>query len=345
MLELHNIHIALGDLKIEIQQLKVEKGDYLAIMGPTGAGKTVLLESIAGLHALHGGKVMLNGRDITHMAPNKRGIAMVYQDYVLFPHLSVLDNIIYPLRIRKNRDFSFAMKLANMLEIEHLLDRKPNTLSGGEMQRVALARALVTRPNVVLLDEPFSSLDRKTKCKVRKIVKDTISELNATVIHITHDAETAWVMANKVAVMHKGKIVQVGSTEDIFTHPKTEFVANFVDTNILKGEVIDVQDSLTAVKVGNVKLYTAAPAKGNVVLSIRPENIIVSKAKIESSMRNELHGQIESMESTGSIVKLRIKIDDMALVSTLTPNAIHALSLEPNAEVFVYFKASSVHVL
>ena len=345
MLELRDLHIALSDFEIEIQELNVDDEDYLAIMGPTGAGKTVLLESIAGLHTPQSGKVILDGRDITDLAPNKRGIAMVYQDYVLFPHMTVLDNITYPLRLKKERDFSFAMKLADMLEIGHLLDRKPHTLSGGEMQRVALARALVIKPNVVLMDEPFSSLDQKTKCKVRKIVKNAIQELEATVIHITHDAETAWLMANKIAIMHNGKIVQMDKIEDVFMHPSTEFVAEFVDTNILKGEVIGEQDSLTIVKINNVKIYTAAHAEGNVVLSIRPENIIVSRNRIVSSMRNELHGKIVSMERTGSIVKLRIKIGDMYIVSTLTPNAIHALSLEPNAEVFVYFKASSVHVV
>ncbi len=346
MLEIENLEIVLGeDTRISIPNLKVERGDYLAIMGTTGAGKTVLLETIAGFHRPRRGRIMLNGRDITSLPPNKRGMAMVYQDFMLFPHMSVRKNIEYPLRVRRVKDEKKVNEIAELMEIAELLDRRPKTLSGGEMQRVAIARALITDPEIILMDEPFSSLDRKTREKTRKIVKRAVRGLKATVIHITHDMETAWVMANKIAIMHNGKLLQVGTTDEILSRPNPEFVAEFLDSNVLRGDVVGVRDGLTVVRVGSREIYTSDSASGKVHVSIRPESIILSRREIESSMRNGLRGKVVMMDPRGTVVRITVDFGDFSLVSVLTPNAIHALSIEEGEEVFAYFKASSVRVV
>ncbi len=343
MLEIKNLLVELKDIKIEIPHLLVEKGDYMALMGTSGAGKTVLVESIAGFYPLKRGEIYINNERIDTKPPNKRNIAIVYQDFMLFLHMTVEENIKYPLKIRKKREN--IREIAELLGIEALLNRYPRTLSGGELQRCALARALVLNPEILLLDEPFSSLDRKNRENMRKLVKDVVKELAVEVIHITHDVETAWLMANKVAIMHDGKLVQIGTIDEVFSKPNPEFVADFVDANIIGGEVIGTEDSLTAVKVGNEKIYISERANGKVLLSIRPENIIVAKNRIESSMRNALRGKIIEMENRGTTVRLLLQFQGFSLVSILTPNAIHALSLKEGDEIFVYFKASSVRVV
>ena len=345
MLKINDLKVKLGDTVVEIPYLRVEKGDYIAIIGTTGAGKTVLVETIAGFHRVERGEIIMNGEEITTFPPNKRNIAIVYQDFMLFPHMTVQENIFYPLHVKKIKNHSLVNKIISLLKIENLLDRYPKTLSGGEMQRVSLARALATQPEVIFLDEPFSSLDRKTKEVVRRIVKDTVKSFDATVIHITHDVETAWLMANKVAVMHQGKLMQFGDIEDVFFRPNPEFVADFVDTNVLRGEVVGKKEGLVEVAVGNEKIYISESVSGEVLLSIRPENIIVAKNEIESSMRNSLTGRIGKMENHGMVVRLIIDFNGFSLISVLTPNAIHALSIKKGDEVFVYFKAVSVRVL
>jgi molybdate transport system ATP-binding protein len=344
MLEIDSLLIVLGGTKIEIPHLDVEDGDYLAIMGTTGAGKTVFLETIAGFHTPVRGEIKINGKNIVAMAPHRRGMAIVYQDYMLFPHMSARENIEYPLRMRKLRGGDSVRRMAELLEIEHLLDRYPGTLSGGEQQRVAIARALITNPRILLMDEPFSSLDRKTRERVRKTVKNAICETGATVIHITHDLETARIMANKIAIMHDGKLVQSGDINDILSRPGSRFVAEFVDANILRGRA-KKDGAITVVEIGENKIYVSEEAQGDVYLSIRPEDIIVSKEKIKSSMRNSLYGRIKEMRNEGRVVRLTLDFDDFVLYCILTPNAVEALSLREGDDIFAYFKASSVRVL
>ncbi len=343
MLKIENLLITLGDTKVEIPNMIVEKGDYVAIMGTTGAGKTVLAEAIVGFHVPTRGKVYLNGKDILSIPINKRGIAIVYQDYMLFPHMSVLENIQYPLKMTKKS--GELKKIVELLEIESLLNRHPNTLSGGEMQRVALARALVTEPEVIIMDEPFSSLDRRTRTKVRRIVKEALNALGATVIHITHDIETAMLMANKLGVMHDGKMVQFGDISEIINNPKTEFVAEFMEMNILHGKVDGTRDSLTVIDVNGTKIYSSSSGEGEVMVAIKPESIIISKNRIESSMRNMLQGKIDKIVRHGNVEHVHLSFPSFKLLSILTPNAIEALSLKTGTEVYVYFKASAVRII
>ena len=206
-LTIENFSITLGDFKAENLNLKVNAGEYCIIIGPTGAGKTILLETIAGIHRLKTGRIYLHGRDITDMPPELRGIGIVYQDYMLFPHMTIGDNIAFGLkqrgvsmeeRVRKTAE------IANKLGIGHLLGRYPQTLSGGEKQRAAIARAVILRPKVLLLDEPLSALDNTTRESLRRELKKLHNEMHTTIIHITHHFEDIYSLADRVVVMREG---------------------------------------------------------------------------------------------------------------------------------------------
>ncbi len=206
VLEVVNISLRMKNFFLKNINFYVLKGEHFAIVGPTGSGKSLLLETIAGIRKPDSGKIILNGVDITDLPPEKRGIGIVYQDFVLFPHMSVYDNIAYGLKVKRCKNIDVRVKeLAKMLEIEHLLDRMPETLSGGEKQRVAIARALAVNPEVILLDEPFSALDKETRITLRNRIIGLLKEKGVSVIHVTHieeDAETA----DRIAKMRKGKL-------------------------------------------------------------------------------------------------------------------------------------------
>ncbi len=203
-LKVENLWLRLKDFSLKGVSFEVHENEHFAIVGPTGSGKSLLLETIAGVYIPDSGKITLMGKDITFAPPEKRGVGMVYQDCALFPHMSVYDNIAYGLRMRGSKNVrDEVLKLAEMLEIEHLLDRKPSTLSGGEKQRVAIARALAVKPKLMLLDEPFSSLDAETRIRLRKEIFRVLK--NVTVLHVTHiedDAENA----DRIARMKDGRL-------------------------------------------------------------------------------------------------------------------------------------------
>ncbi len=245
MLRLEDISLRLGEFRLREISLNVRPGNYLALLGPTGTGKTVLLETIAGIHKPGSGRIYINGRDITSLAPEKRHLGIVYQDYALFPHLTVFQNIAFGLRLKgaPGREIRQAVeKMAGFLEIGHLLKRRPNRLSGGERQRVALARALVIEPYVLLLDEPLSALDRSTRSRIQNELKRIHIELGVTIIHITHDLTEAFFLADQLAVIENGKLLQEGPPEEVCRHPADRSVAELVGIeNMIEATVEDTR--------------------------------------------------------------------------------------------------------
>jgi len=347
MIEIKDLHVNVGEFRIYVDELKVEDGDYLIIVGPTGAGKTILLETIAGFHVPSKGKILLHGKDITHLPPQKRGISMVYQDYMLFPHMTVRENIAYPLKVRGEK-LEDVEEIARKLEIEHLLDRYPNTLSGGERQRVAIARAVIIKPRILLLDEPFSALDPGMRNSARKLVGDFIGEMEIDTIHVTHDFSDAWVLGNKLAVMRDGKIVRVGTVEDVFADPQDDFVAQFLgSTNILKGIVRERVGDLIAVEVDGHRIYTVddAPIDKEVLVSVRPESIVISKELIHTSQRNEIDFEIEDISQEGHIVWLYLRSGELRMKAMLTPNAVESLGIRKGEHVYGSFKAAATKIV
>jgi ABC-type Fe3+/spermidine/putrescine transport system ATPase subunit len=249
MLQLHNIGLQLGSFRLASFNLHIQRGEYRVLLGPTGTGKTVLLETIAGLHTPHRGTLILDGRDITNTVPEKRHIGVVYQNYALFPHLNVFDNIAFGLRIQGRSNKSIkgkVMEMADFLGIRHFLIRSPRNLSGGECQRVALARALVLEPEMLLLDEPLSAVDRLTRDRLQGELKRIHQQLAITILHITHDLNEAFFLADTITVMREGIILQEGTPDEISLQPATRFVAelmgmkNFLPAQVHSDESLEV---------------------------------------------------------------------------------------------------------
>lgn len=235
MLKIQNLNKNLGEFTLKNINFEIEKGEYFVLLGPSGTGKSIILETIAGLYKPDSGRIYFNEIDLTNEYPENREIGFVYQDYVLFPHISVKENIIFGLKQKKLSKSEINKKLddiLSMFNISHLINRKPLTLSGGEKQRVAIARAIITSPKILLMDEPLSSLDPKTKEEFIYMLKDIHNKRKNTVIHVTHDFNEALFLADKIAVINNGTIVEVGTPKEIFKNPTSDFVANFTSLKL-----------------------------------------------------------------------------------------------------------------
>jgi molybdate transport system ATP-binding protein len=345
MLQITGLVKTLGSFSLVDVNLTIEDGEYFIILGPTGAGKTILLETIAGIHSPDAGSITLGGHEISLMEPEKRGVGMVYQDYMLFPHMTVEKNIEFGLRQQKIDPSTIRKQVgeaAEMLGIGHLLERYPGTLSGGEQQRAAIARALVLRPRVLLLDEPLSALDAATRERLRRELKVIHTAMRTTIVHITHHFEDIFALADRVAVMQNGTVVQAGTPEEIFQRPATEFVASFTGMeNVFSGRS-RLADGEALIDVGPISLHTAADIEGDVYVGIRPEEVIVSREPFESSAVNTFRGVVTEVRRNGMFS--RIVVDaGVPFVCVLTRQSIRRLGLAEGESVYVTFKASAVH--
>jgi multiple sugar transport system ATP-binding protein len=293
---------AVSDLNLEVRDK-----EFLVLLGPSGCGKTRTMRMVAGLEEVTAGEIFIGSDRVNDVLPKYRDVAMVFQSYALYPHLSVADNIGYPLKIRKvpqDKRRRMVTEVARRVELDSLLDRLPKQLSGGQRQRVALARAIIRTPKVFLMDEPLSNLDAKLRVQMRAELKHLQHELQVTTIYVTHDQIEAMTLAHRVAVMNKGVIEQLGTPKEIYNDPRTLFVAGFIGSppmNLIDGEVKDgVFTSLGGVKVDGLGSATVARA----VLGARPEDIHVLPA---ASAKANIVAPIYSVELTGesTLVTLR----------------------------------------
>ena len=300
LLELKNIKKSFtpGEDVLDDICLTVARGEFVTLLGSSGCGKTTTLRIIAGLEQTDSGSVWINGQDVTKLPPDKRDVNTVFQNYALFPHMNVAENIGYGLKLRKVPRGEIKKKVAQMLELVQLEGyekRKPSELSGGQKQRVAIARALVNNPKVLLLDEPLGALDLQLRRAMQIELKHLQKKLGITFIYITHDQEEAINMSDRIAVMRDGRIEQIGTPDEIYNHPKTSYVATFVgNANILHGVAESIQGENAIVKIGNdrviVKLETSQrdtedtgakqylSAGEKVTLAVRSENILLQEA-------------------------------------------------------------------
>jgi molybdopterin-binding protein len=346
MIRVEHISKDLGEFFLKDVSIDISDGEYLMILGPTGAGKTILLETIAGIYPPDKGKVYLNERDITNLPPRKRNIGMVYQDYMLFPHLNVEQNIKYGLSSKKIPKGEVSQKvdaLANLIGVSHLLHRYPGTLSGGEQQRVAIARALIMEPEVLLLDEPLSALDSETRDKLREELRRIHSFTHTTMIHVTHSFDEAFLLGSQMAIMNNGEIVQAGEPSEVFRKPNCKFTAEFLGViNVYRGESV-INNGLANVNIDGLKVASATTRGGEVYASIRPEDILISLKPFESSARNSFQGKIQDISDTGIIVRIKVDVG-IPLVAAITRRSFLDMGLKLGMTVFLTFKAADVHV-
>lgn len=347
MMRVRDFSVALGDFLLQDIDLDIERGDYFVILGPTGAGKTVLLEAMAGLHPVRTGRIWMDGKDVTFASPEKRGIGFAYQDYSLFPHLSVRDNIGYGLKHRGRSQQEIQAKvldLALQLRIAHLLERKPKTLSGGEAQRVALARALAIEPRALFLDEPLGALDPEIREVMRRELRLLHQRFATTTIHVTHDFEEAVSLGDRIAVLGEGRLMQVGTPEQVFRQPKSEFVARFALTrNIFRARIEDSPGGDGVLALGDTRIITTSELRGERHACLRPEDILVSAEPLVSSARNSFRATISEIEDRGSVVYLTVSVPP-EFVCVITRRSLEDMNLREGTQVFVTFKASAVHV-
>lgn len=347
MIKIKNLSRDWKEFKIRDINLEVDKGEYFVILGPSGSGKTMLLELIAGVWDPESGNIQLNNQDVTYLPPEKRGVGFVYQDYMLFPHKTVFENIAFGLKIRKldkEKIKTQVNEIMDLFGISRLADRMPRTLSGGEKQRTALARALIIRPPVLLMDEPLSALDKNTKDELIKELKVVHNSFDTTIIHVTHNFDEAIALGDRIAIMKDGKISQVGDSTEIFRHPADMFVADFVGTeNIIEGVAKNDGERLTVIDTGNISIYSTEPKRGHVHIAVRPEDIILSREKVETSARNVFQGPITEIIDTGAIIKLTINIGE-PLIVFLTRQSFLDMELNIGKLVWTYFKATAVHI-
>ncbi len=343
MLIIDSMSKSLGEFSLTNVSLSVGDEEYFIILGPTGAGKTILLETIAGIYSPDAGRILLNGRDITDVPARDRNIGMVYQDYMLFPHLTVEANIGFGLKSRR-ADPAFirgkVQESADLLNIGHLLHRYPGTLSGGEQQRAAIARALVMEPDALLLDEPLSALDVKTRESLRAELARIHEATGTTIIHITHNFEEVFDLADRVAIMHGGDVVQVGTPEEIFRRPNSDFVAGFVGVeNLFCG--MGSPDGTVA--VGDLRIRVEDGMPGPVSLAIRPEDILISKTALPENGKNVFSGRIGTVRQNGGLVRISVEAGIPFRV-TLTRQGFEEADIASGDAVYLAFRPSAAHV-
>lgn len=326
-----------GEAVLDNISLEISKGEFITLLGSSGCGKTTTLRIIAGLEQPDAGSVWLDGREVTGLEPNQRDVNTVFQNYALFPHMNVAENIGYGLKLKKVPKSEIRKKVSQMLELVQLEGyekRKPSELSGGQKQRVAIARALVNNPKVLLLDEPLGALDLQLRRAMQIELKHLQKKLGITFIYITHDQEEAINMSDRIAVMRDGRIEQIGTPDEIYNHPKTSYVATFVgNANILHGVAESIQGQNAIVKIGNDKVIVKLEASQqdtkdtgakqhltageNVTLAVRSENILLQEAAAIGDTGTD-NGDIVDISMAGGISDIHDTNSISGLQATVT---------------------------
>ena len=281
MIQIEDLSIDLGEFHLRDISLSIGDGEYMVLLGPTGAGKTVLVECLVGIHRPKAGRILVDGEDITRLYPEERNVGYVPQDYALFPNMNVAQNLAYGLKARKLPAADIQERVERMmglLGITHLRHRLPLNLSGGEKQRVALGRALVTEPRVLLLDEPLSALDENLRSELAAELRQTQRAVRGTFLHVCHDLDEAADVADRIAIMNAGRLAQVGGLEEVVQHPASLFVARFTRTrNLLDGSAERLGGVSRIVTANGSSLLSDSALEGPVTVAIRPENIELTR--------------------------------------------------------------------
>ena len=344
LIEIRNVSITLGEFAVHEASVAVERGEYFVLLGPTGAGKTVLLECLAGLYRPDRGDVFVAGERVNDIPPERRGLGYLPQDYALFPHLDVAKNVGFGMRLRKKPAAEIARRvkeLAELLGITHLLHRSPVRLSGGERQRVALARALAIEPKVLLLDEPLSALDEQTREGLCVELRRVHQELGTTTVHVSHNFEETLMVADKIGILNQGRVEQIGTPEEVFRRPNSEFVARFVRSeNILRGRATRNRGGL-GIAVGELEFRAVEGPEGEVCLTVRPEEVALTTAG--NGQPNLVRGRVVRVVDRGALIRVDVEAG-VTLVALLARRAFYESGLAVGSEVSAHFDPAAAHV-
>jgi multiple sugar transport system ATP-binding protein len=324
-LELINLNKTYTPKVIPVKDisLDVEEGEFLTLLGPSGCGKSTLLRLIAGLEPPTRGKVMINGRDVSRVGPGKRNIAMVFQSYALYPHMTVYENIAAGLKLRKMPSEEIRRRVNDVgekLGLQHLMDRKPGQMSGGQRQRVALGRALVREPDVFLLDEPLSNLDALLREQVRADLKQLFDQQQTPVVYVTHDQTEAMTLSSKVAVLYDGNLQQLAPPQEIYTRPANQFVAGFVGSPQMNLLTLNCDGNNAVLGDFRIPLPNVSSTPSQIVLGIRPEDVHIA----EPEDRVTIQGRIFLVENLGmqNLISVRVKGSDLRIRALLPTNQV-----------------------
>lgn len=360
MIEAVDLAARLGAFRLHDVSFVVPRGGYGVVIGPAGSGKTTLLETLAGIVRQTGGTLRLGGADATRLAPERRGIGLVYQHAYLFPHLGVAENVAYGASDRALVD-----EVVRRFRVDALLGRDVRSLSGGERQLVALARALAARPPILLLDEPFSALDPRRRAEVRREVRSIHREWGTTVLQVTHDFTEAGLLGDVAILLDGGRVLQSGAPEAVFRKPASPYIAEFLGAeNVFAGEVRVVRDAAPdwlagegdegavaagyhAIEftTGALTIHTVGDApRGPAYAVIRAEEVVLSREPHPSSARNQYRGRVLEVVTLGALTRVTVDAAGTPLVAALTTRSAHELALREGAEVWASFKAMGVHL-
>ncbi len=344
-LVVENLSHSWKNFSLNDVQLSVEKGEYFVLLGPTGSGKTLLLEAIVGAYQPRNGRIIVEGEDVTNLPPERRKISYAPQNCLLFTNMKVRENVEYGLYakgIPSDERRKTAERVMQLLGISHLAQRDTKTLSGGEQQRVSLARALAVQPKLILLDEPLSAVDSETKRTVLEELRRIHEQTGVTKIHVTHDIWEAASLAGVIGVINAGKILQVGAPDVVLREPTKNYPSV---ENIFKGLVVRRTSDLAEIDIGdNILLDAITERSGEVTLQIRPEDLIVSSRAVSSSARNDFTGTIAEITDLGATVRLRID-GGKTFTAVITRQSFFEMQLNIGTPVHAICKATSVHVL
>ncbi len=354
-LEARHISLSYGPVEVlKDVNIRIEPGEFFALLGPSGSGKSTLLRLIAGFNQHQRGELLIDGRDITGTPPHLRNVGMVFQNYALWPHMTVWDNVAFGLVERKEPRESLRRKVGAALELVGLAqyaDRRPSQLSGGQQQRVALARTVVIEPKLLLLDEPLSNLDKNLRVQMREELKNLQRTLGLTTIFVTHDQEEAMTTADRMAVLDKGVLQQVGTAAALFDFPANRFVAGFVGTaNLVDGKVTQVNGETLTFQADGVGVLvlprnSESPGMGPATMAFRPHtvNIRVRDEHVDAS-RTWLDGKVESSEFLGESSRYRVRVGEAVIVAN-QPHYSGLSLFQPGAEVRLGVESTQVRFL
>ncbi len=339
-------------LVVEDLNVDIPKGEFLTMLGPSGSGKTTTLMMLAGFETPTSGEIYLDGEAISSIPPYKRGIGMVFQNYALFPHMTVNENLSFPLEVRKINKSEIKDKVEkalSMVELQDFGNRMPMQLSGGQQQRVALARALVFEPRLVLMDEPLGALDKKLREQMQYEIKHIHANIGITVVYVTHDQNEALTMSNRIAVFNDGKIQQISTPDILYEKPECAFVAQFIgENNQLKGKVKSINGNTCVVKtdkgeeIKSLKVNVGAVGDGSTV-SLRPERVEINSS--DTNFENSFNGTVKELIYLGDHIRTRVEVcgNDQFIVKV--PNSYKGANLKEGTPVKLSWKASDSRAL